>query len=138
MSNGRLKKQLRRGVAATELAVLLPVLCFLFVVAVDFARVFYFDLTLANCVRSGVMYASRDPSSSLDTSGIETAAKKDASNLVVANVGVSSSTNSTTNPTKVTVTVTYPFTTITHYPGIPSTMTLSRTLTMDVAQLKPN
>jgi Flp pilus assembly protein TadG len=37
----------RRGVAAVELAVLLPFLCFLFVTAVDFARIFYLAITSA-------------------------------------------------------------------------------------------
>ncbi len=50
----------RRGVAVVELAVLLPLLVFLFVVTVDFARVYYFSLTLQNCARAGAMYAS-DP-----------------------------------------------------------------------------
>ena len=50
----------RPGVATVELAVVLPLLCFLFVIAVDFARVFYFDLTVANCARSGAIYASHN------------------------------------------------------------------------------
>ncbi len=51
----------RSGAAAVELAILLPFLCFLFVIAVDFARVFYFTLTLQNCARNGAYYASNYP-----------------------------------------------------------------------------
>src|SRR5690349_5758726 len=50
----------RRGAAAVELAVLLPLLVFLFVITVDFARIYYFTLTLQNCARAGALYAS-DP-----------------------------------------------------------------------------
>lgn len=128
----------RRGVAAVELALLLPLLCFLFVISVDFARVFYFDLIVANCARNGAIYGSQDPASSLDTTGIQTAAQRDAGNLTLSQLGVSSSTNITTNPTSVSVTVTYPFATITRYPGVPASLTLSRTVQMTVVPLTPN
>jgi len=52
MSTRKPVRSVRRGVAATELALLLPFLCFLFVITIDFARVFYFDLTVANCARN--------------------------------------------------------------------------------------
>ena len=51
---------LRKGAAAVELAILLPFLAFLFVVAVDFGRVFYYSLTIENCARNGALYGS-DP-----------------------------------------------------------------------------
>jgi Flp pilus assembly protein TadG len=38
-----------RGAATVELAVLLPFLCFLFVAAVDSARVLYDGITVQNC-----------------------------------------------------------------------------------------
>src|SRR5437588_2668745 len=53
----RTHRNSRRGVAAVELAVLLPFLAFIFLVAVDFGRVFYVSLTLANCARNGAYYA---------------------------------------------------------------------------------
>jgi Flp pilus assembly protein TadG len=128
----------RRGVAAVELALLLPLICFLFVITVDFARVFYFDLTVANCARNGGIYAFRDPNHALDSAGIQAAAQMDAGNLDPKLMTVSSTTDSPTTPTLVTVTVTYPFTTITSYPGVPSSMTLSRSLRMNVAPLQVN
>ena len=128
----------RKGVAAVELALLLPLLCFLFVISVDYARVFFFDLTLANCARNGALYGGRDPASALDTKGIAAAARQDAGNLDLSQLTVSSSTDSLSAPTVVTVTVTYPFSTITNYPGIPNSFTLSRTLKMNVAPLVPS
>jgi len=126
------------GVAAVELAILLPFLCFLFVVAVDFARIFYFSLTVTNCARNGALYASSDPNAAVDKNGIETAARRDAGNLKAKDLTVTSTPNSTTSPTFVAVTVTYPFTTITTYPGVPHTMTITRTVKMTVSPLVPN
>ncbi len=132
------RRSRRRGLAAVELALLLPILCFLFVATIDFARVFYFDLIVANCARNGALHGSRDPTSALDTSGIQTAAQRDAGNLNVNQMTVASSTNSSTNPTTVTVTVTYPFHTLTSYPGISSSLTLTRTVQMSVSPWTPS
>jgi Flp pilus assembly protein TadG len=128
----------RRGVAASELAVLLPFLCFAFVVAVDYARVFYFSLTVANCARNGAIYGSQDTTSALDTAGIKAAAQLDAGNLALSSLNVSSTTDSSTSPTYVAVTVTYPFSTITNYPVVPSSTTLSQTFRMEVVPAVPN
>jgi len=125
-------------VAAVELAIVLPFLCFLFVVAVDFARIFYFSLTVANCARNGALYGSQNPTNALDTSGIASAAAMDADNLNSQLLAVTSATDSATSPTYVDVTVTYPFTTITGFPGINSQTTITRTVRMLVVPLTPN
>jgi Flp pilus assembly protein TadG len=130
---GNVTKPIRRlGVAATELAVLLPLLCFLFVIAVDYGRIFYYTVTVTNCARNGALYGSQDPTKANDQTSIATEAKRDAPNLVANSVNVSSATNSSTNPTYVTVTVTYPFTTITNFPGVTKTTTITRTVRMEV------
>ena len=46
----------RRGAAAVELALLLPVLVFCSMMTVDFARVAYVQVTLQNCARNGALY----------------------------------------------------------------------------------
>src|SRR5204863_18342 len=58
----------RRGVAVVELAVLLPLLVMIFLITVDFARVFYFSLTLTNCARAGALYAC-DPVAAVEREG---------------------------------------------------------------------
>jgi len=121
-----------------ELAVLLPFLCFLLIIAVDFARIFYFSLTVTNCARNGAAYGSQSPTYAMDTSGITTAATMDAGNLNSTLMTVSSKTDSATPPTYVDVTVSYPFTTITSFPGITSRTTLTRTVRMLVVPLLPN
>jgi Flp pilus assembly protein TadG len=136
----RQKQQLRhyrRGAAAVEFAFLAPFLCFLFVIAVDYARIFYASLTIANCARNGALYGSRDKTSAVDTAGIETAAKADATNLNTSKVNVTSTTDGGTPATYVDVTVTYPFTTITSWLSS-QTITITRTVRMKVVPDTPN
>src|SRR5262249_38652771 len=54
------RRAVRRGAAAVELAVLLPFLAFLFVIAVDWSRIFYYSMTVTNCARNGALWAG-DP-----------------------------------------------------------------------------
>jgi Flp pilus assembly protein TadG len=130
----------RCGVAAVELAVFIPFLCFAFAVAVDYARVFYYTVTLDNCARNGAYYGSADTTHALDTSGIQSAARMDASNLSPLPT-VSSTTDSSTNPTYVTVTVTYTYSTVTAFRAwffqIPSQTTLTRSVQMSVVPATP-
>jgi Flp pilus assembly protein TadG len=123
----------RRGAAAVELALLLPFLSFLFVAGVDYARIFYYYLTVTNCARSGALYASIDAAHAIDTAGIQSAAKAESAELA-SQLTISSTTGSDSagNPF-VAVTVTYPFKTIADFPGVPSSATLSRTVQMRVA-----
>ena len=51
----------RSGAAALELAILLPLLIFLFIIGIDYARVFYSTVTITNCARNGAIYGSLDP-----------------------------------------------------------------------------
>jgi Flp pilus assembly protein TadG len=110
----------------------------LFVITVDYARVFYYTMAVTNCARDGALYGSQNPTTAIDQSGISAAATRDAADLDINSINVSSTTDSSTNPTYVTVTVTYPFTTITNFPGITSRTTLSRNVRMTVTPLTPN
>jgi len=129
---------LRQGVAAVELALLVPLLCFLFVVAVDYSRIFYFTMVVTNCARNGAVYGSQNPTAANDTSGIQSIAQMDAGNIDLTNLTVTSTTDSTTNPTYVDVTASYTFVTITKYPGVPSTTSIVRTVRMSVSPWTPN
>lgn len=120
-----------------ELAVLLPLLLFLFVITVDFARIFYFSTIVTNCASIGAVYGSSDPTAANDTAGIATRVQKDAGNLDLSKLTITSSTDSGTNPTTITVTVSYPFTTITNFPGVPQQTTLTRTVRMNVTPNTP-
>jgi len=133
-----LQERLRRGAAAVEFAVMLPFLLFVFIATVDFCRVFYYSLTVSNCARNGAIYGSADAAHALNTSGIVTACKSDAGNLNQQQLGVTCSTDSASNPSRVDVTVTYPFTTIAQYPAVPRETILTRTIRMSVLPATPN
>lgn len=125
----------RRGAAAVEFALLLPLLCFLFVGTVDFCRVFYYSITVSNCARNGALFGSADSNQAQNTNGIIAAAQKDAGNLDLNHLNITSATDGSTY---VAVTVTYPFTTVSRYPGIPSPLTLRRTVRMNVLPATPS
>jgi Flp pilus assembly protein TadG len=122
----------RRGAAAVELAVLLPFLTYLLVGAVDFARVFYYSLTVMNCAREGAIYASTNATNATNTTGIQNAALADAAGISPAPTVSSLTGTDGSGNAIVTVTVSYPFKTITSYPGIPSPITLVRTVQMRI------
>jgi Flp pilus assembly protein TadG len=119
----------RRGVAATELAVMLPFLAFLFVIGVDWSRVFYYSVTLDNCARNGALYAS-DPYSQVKSpyGSITAAALADAPNLNPAPTVTSSSGVDDNGYSYVDCTVSWQFNTVTNFPGVPNQTNLVRTV----------
>jgi Flp pilus assembly protein TadG len=133
----RRREARRCGVACVELAVLLPLLVFLFVVAVDFARVWYQYTIMADCARNGALYGSLDPTHAADTAGIQNAALADATDISpTPTVTSTTGTDSSGNP-YVSVTVTWTFNTVTNYPGVPSSLVLTRTVQMRVDPVVP-
>src|SRR5262245_34503854 len=122
----------RQGAAAVELAVLLPFVVFLFVIAVDFARFFYFSQVIENCARSGALYASNLTTAQSPYSSIEQAALSDATDLNPQPTVTSTTGNDAAGNPYVQVTVSWQFQTITNFPGIPSP-NISRTVQMRVA-----
>ncbi len=127
----------RRAAVAVELAVLLPLLVFLAAVGVDFARAFYYSLTVTSAARNGALYGSQDTSHSTDTAGIKATALADATNLSPSpDVSSTTGTDAQSNP-YVQVTVSWTFNTITNFPGVPGSVTLSRTVQMRVGPLVP-
>ena len=129
----------RRGAAVVELAILLPLLVFLFVIAVDFARVFYFSVTLTNCARAGAMYAS-DPTTSAESpfASTQAAALADATNLSPAPTVTSTNGVDGAGRPYVEVTAAYTFSTITGFPGVPNQVNLTRKVRMNVSASSPN
>jgi len=127
----------RRGGAAVELAILLPLLAFLFVITVDFARVFHHYLIATNCARSGALYGSMDATHAADKAGIRAAALADATNLDPGtDVATATGTDAAGDP-YLRVTVTSPFQTFAHFPGVPSSVTVTRTVQMRIAPTVP-
>jgi Flp pilus assembly protein TadG len=119
----------RRGAAAVELAVLLPVLLMILVAAADFAQVFGYAVVITNCARNGALYGSSSPTAATDTAGIQTAALLDAGSLTPT---VQSSTGVDANGDYVDVTVTYNVALYSSYLGIADPFPLTRTVRMRV------
>ncbi len=111
----------------------------LFIIAVDFARVYYFSLTLTNCARAGAFYAS-DPwtqGESPFNSTIE-AALSEAKNISPAPTITERSGANGSGQAWVEVTAEHQFTTITGFPGIPNNVSLKRTVRMFVSAITPD
>ena len=127
-----------RGAAAVELALLLPLLMFMFVLAVDYGRIFFFSVTITNCARAGAIWAS-DPFEQTESpyASVQQAALAEAPNFAPQpSVSSTYGTDANGDP-YVEVTVTGTFNTITRYPGVPSSTTLTRRIRMRVAPNAP-
>jgi Flp pilus assembly protein TadG len=121
-----------------ELAVLLPLLVFLFVITVDFARIYYFSVTLQNCARAGALYAS-DPQMADESAFTSTqaAALSDAKNITPQPTITQTNGVDSAGRAYVEVTAAYTFRSIARFPGIPTQVNLSRKVRMKVAAITP-
>jgi len=142
------KKQLRRGAAAGELAIILPVLVTMVLGAVDFGRFAYNYIAVTNAARAGAAFAIMNPydtRSAAATSAWQAAILTSARTELSSQVGSGNATNLTISPAptlsrdanglnRVKITAQYPFTTIVNWQwsglGIPQTLTLSSTIEM--------
>jgi Flp pilus assembly protein TadG len=126
------RKRTRRAGAAIELAAMLPFLAYLCVIGTDWARLFYYTITIEGCARSGALYAA-DKSRQGETQFTSTtdAALKSAPGLTPVPT-VTEATATVDGRQTVTVTVTMDFKTLTNFPGVPSTNTITRRVEMRV------
>jgi len=154
----RSRQKTRRGAATVELAILTPFLFFLFLLAIDYARVFYFAVTLQNCARNGAYYASNYPNANYiynDIYGYKTldeAVMSDAASMYdPADVSTKPTytvqySTSQTGPFTLTTEpaegfaqckVQWTFKSLTRFPWIPASVPLTRTSTMRIAPVLP-
>jgi Flp pilus assembly protein TadG len=129
-----LQTNARHGVAATELALWLPFLSLMFVIAIDYCRVFYSSQTIQNCACAGAMYAANV--AWVDT---EKATSAEAAVKAALAEGVSlnpplqaSNITVTTAGSQAKVTVTYEFPFVVNWPGRGPTLTITRSVTMAI------
>jgi len=126
----------RSGAAAVEFAFLLPLLMFLAVVATDWARLFYYTVTIEACARNGAIwqsdadYRSKSPYTTLQDATMAEAPQLNAT-ATVTPTAVTDATGAAAWEVKVEV----PFKTITNFPGVPNSQTLTRTVQMRQAEL---
>src|SRR5947209_20034997 len=74
----------RRGAATVELAFVLPFLTVMFIMAVDYARVFYYAQIVENCARNGAYYASNYSPQIYAYPDVASAVAEDAKDLTPA------------------------------------------------------
>jgi Flp pilus assembly protein TadG len=129
----------RSASSAVELALVLPFIALLFLITVDFARLYYHYTIVTNCARNGALYAS-DPTTANESpyASLQAAAQADAPDLNPQPSVTSTSGTDGSNNAYVEVTVVYPFTTISTYPGLSNPINLTRTVRMRVAPSTPN
>ena len=150
------KQRARPAAAAVEFAVLAPFLAFLFVIAVDWARVFYYSIAVRNCARNGALYLSQKQSAKTTSSPytdsgyvnlyvssaspVTAAALADAPNLAPTPTVTSASGSDGYGP-YVEVTVSYPFQTLTNFSVgnflVPSSTNVTSTVRMYVPPESP-
>jgi Flp pilus assembly protein TadG len=123
----------RRGAAVTEMAVLLPLVAFMFLVAVDFCRVFNCTQTVQGCAEAACLYASgnaqADSNLRLATAAYQAALAEGTMLNPPLDPG---SVNVTIANGVATVTVTYSFQTFVGYPGVPRPLPVVRTAQLPV------
>ena len=135
------KNERRSGVAAVELAILLPLIALLFAIGVDWCRIFYHSVTVENCARNGALFGSslrsyQEKAWVSPNNDITKATLADGGTLSPpldsSDVHVTNGTGSDGNA-NITVSVDYPFTTLTGFPGLSQTFTLHAQVSMRVA-----
>ncbi len=130
------RKEGRHGAATVEFAILLPLLMFLFGIGVDWARAFYYHVTITNASRNAATWGCQSPSQAADSTGIQNIALQDCSSLG-AGVTVQSSVVTVDGIDYLRVTVRYAFQPLTGLPGTPSTQTIWQTTEMRVMPTEP-
>jgi Flp pilus assembly protein TadG len=146
------------GQTLLELALLLPIFLLLALGVIEFGRYAYIGILVGNAARAGAAYGMQSLPQSVDTTGITTAAGNDFTNngQSLTNLAVSSTvacgcdgsgTVAAASCTGVgagscaaghwvvvlSVTASGTFSSLFNYPGIPASITVSRTSTMRVA-----
>jgi Flp pilus assembly protein TadG len=131
-------RAVRRAVAALELALILPMLVFVFVIAVDWARVFYYSVALTNAARQGAIYgANLNATAQSPYTSVQQAALAEASGLTPQPTVTSTNGLDAAGTPYIEVTVAWQFSTVTSFPGVPSPVNLTRKVRMQVAPLVP-
>lgn len=135
-----------RGQMLIETALTVPLFALLLLGAVEFGRVAYAAIQVQNAANAGAQYGSQSSATSGDTTGIQTAAQKDAGNLggltATSSVSETCSDGSTYSDTTqcpgahvvgvLTVNTSCTVNVLIHAPGFGSTFTLQGQAIEDV------
>jgi Flp pilus assembly protein TadG len=119
------------GAALVEFAVILPILALLLTGVIDFGRYMYDGILAANAARAGAQYGAQTLFTAASDAGMENAALADAQNLPGLTATATHFTG-TNGATYVQVNTTGSFTPWIHYPGLPTSVTVSGSAIMRV------
>jgi Flp pilus assembly protein TadG len=72
------------GLALVEFALVVPILIMLLIGLIEYGRLAYFTIEVANAAHAGAQYASLSLSNAANTSGIQNAATKDGQNSIAS------------------------------------------------------
>ena len=137
------------GQSLVELAIALPVLAALLTGGIEIGRLAYMYMTLVSAARAGVQYGAQNDATAIDNTGMRTAAQNDATNISgmtptpshyckcsdgTASTCSAGDCSGSSMIVYVQVVTTGTFSTLTHYPVIPSSIALSATAVMRVSQ----
>jgi len=150
--NARAPFSSQSGQSLIEVALLTPLLLLLLLGVIDLGRYAYDAILVGNAARAAVAYGARDGTAAVDLTAITAAACQDfagsnACGLTVTKAylcqcdnggtigaGISCTTQTCPSPshevTSLQVTASDNFSPLVNYPGIPTTMNVSRTATM--------
>jgi Flp pilus assembly protein TadG len=131
-------RKLRRGAAAVEFAIVLPVLTAVLLGATDFARFSYATVAVTNAARSGAQYGIMNPVDSSNQDVWKSAVKQAAIDEMATSSAFDTSkltveittTNEAGGLRRVSVQATYPYTTTVNWSYFPHTVSLSQTVVM--------
>ncbi len=127
-----------RGQALVELALIAPVLIILMLGVIDYGRVYFAYISVTNGARVGADYAATGPAEAADTAGIKAAALTDTSDLLDQSPTNPDVTVTTANDSQgrlyADVTMTYTFSTLFPWPGLPTSIDIERTVRSRVVQ----
>ena len=124
----------RRGAAALELAILLPFLAFLFTVAIDFCRVFHASQTVQSAAQAAALYASGTAQPPANTTADDAAKQAAVADAAVLDPPLrTQDVRIDVSGGAAAVTVSYSFSTLFPYPGLPQPLNLVRTARVNLA-----
>ncbi len=124
-----------RGQSLVETALALPILAVMLIGTLEGARLLLATLALTGGVMAGAQYGALSTTSAADTAGIASAVRSETTPIggTPTNPTVTSATGTdSTDETYVSVTGVYAWRSLLDYPGLPRTVTITRTAVLQV------
>ena len=134
----RMRRRRERGQGLVELALITPVFLILALGIFDYGRVYFAYVSVTNGARTGADYAAANPTQAADLAGIKAAALTETNELLdtsETNPSVAVTTGTDTNGSPYAdVTMTYTFTTLFGWPGLPDSFDVQRTVRASIGE----